>query len=210
MKKVLFKIILCILRFFFHRQILSRIYDFRVHCYTEWIKTYFKSCGDTCSFHGFSLLKNPQYISIGNNVYIGKGVVFETYDKYLDDTFSPQVSIGDNSSFGDGGHLTCINGVTISNNVRIGRKVFITDNAHGASNRALLDIRPNIRPLYSKGPVFIEENVWIGEMVCIMPNVRIGRGSIIGANAVVTKDVPPYCVVGGNPARIIKNIQDGD
>ena len=43
-------------------------------------------------------------------------------------------------------------------------------------------------------------------MVCIMPGVRIGKGSIIGANAVVTKDVPPYCVVGGNPAKLIKNL----
>ena len=46
-------------------------------------------------------------------------------------------------------------------------------------------------------------------MACIMPGVTIGRGSIIGANAVVTHDVPPYCVVGGNPAKIIKNLQQG-
>lgn len=106
----------------------------------------------------------------------------------------------------DHGHISCVNKVVIGNNVRMGKKVFITDNAHGASERSLLDIRPNLRPLYSKGPVIIEDNVWIGEMVCIMPGVTIGHGSIIGANAVVTKDVPPYCVVGGNPAKIIKQL----
>ena len=65
----------------------------------------------------------------------------------------------------------------------------------------------NMRPMYSKGPVVIEDNVWIGEMVCILPNVRIGKGSIIGANAVVTKDVPANALVGGNPARVIKIIE---
>ena len=121
--------------------------------------------------------------------------------------FSPYFQIGDHSSFGDNGHISCINKIIIGNNVRIGRKVFITDNAHGASKKELLDIRPNLRPLYSKGPVIIGDSVWIGEMVCIMPNVNIGQGAIIGANAVVTKNVPPYCVVGGNPARIIKDLR---
>lgn len=45
------------------------------------------------------------------------------------------------------------------------------------------------------------------DRLCIMPNVNIGQGAIIGANAVVTKDVPPYCVVGGIPARIIKDLR---
>jgi acetyltransferase-like isoleucine patch superfamily enzyme len=62
------------------------------------------------------------------------------------------------------------------------------------------------RPLYSKGEVVIEDDVWIGEMACIMPGVRIGRGTVIGAGAVVTKSMPPYCVVGGVPAVVIKNM----
>ena len=52
--------------------------------------------------------------------------------------------------------------------------------------------------------MIIEDNVWIGEGVVIMPNVRIGRNAIVGANAVVTKDVPADCVVGGIPARVIR------
>jgi len=50
--------------------------------------------------------------------------------------------------------------------------------------------------------------VWIGENVCVLPNVRIGRNSIIGANSVVIKDVPPYSVVAGNPVKLIKKISD--
>ena len=54
--------------------------------------------------------------------------------------------------------------------------------------------------------MIIEDNVWIGEGVAIMPNVTIGANSIIGANSVVTKDIPKNSVVAGNPARVIKNI----
>lgn len=53
-------------------------------------------------------------------------------------------------------------------------------------------------------PVIIEDNVWIGARVCILPGVTIGEGSVIGACAVVPKSVPPYSVVIGNPARVVK------
>ena len=60
--------------------------------------------------------------------------------------------------------------------------------------------------MYSKGGIHIEKNVWIGNNVCILSSVNIGKGAIIGANSVVTHDVPPYCVAAGNPARIIKKL----
>ena len=63
---------------------------------------------------------------------------------------------------------------------------------------------PLKRPIVSKGPVRIGDNVWIGDKATILPNVSIGNGAIIAANAVVTKDVPPYSVAAGNPAKIIK------
>lgn len=88
-----------------------------------------------------------------------------------------------------------------------GKKVLITDNAHGESTPDLLDLAPIKRPLYSKGPVYIEDNVWIGEKASIMPGVRIGKGSIIASNSVVTKDIPPYCVAAGIPAKVIKQIK---
>jgi maltose O-acetyltransferase len=64
------------------------------------------------------------------------------------------------------------------------------------------------RPMQLQGawskPVVIEDDVWIGTRSVILPGVRLGRGAIVGAGAVVTKDVPPYAIVGGNPARVIK------
>jgi maltose O-acetyltransferase len=53
-------------------------------------------------------------------------------------------------------------------------------------------------------PIVIDDDVWIGARVIILPGVHIGTGAVIGAGAVVTKDVPAYAVVGGNPARVIK------
>ena len=61
-----------------------------------------------------------------------------------------------------------------------------------------------MRPTTSKGRVVIGNNVWIGDKATILPGVTIGDGAIIAANAVVTKDVPQYSVVGGNPAKVIK------
>lgn len=174
--------------------------------YARWISLEFGKCGKGYAFNKFLKLLNPKCIYVGNNVYIGYHVVLEVYKQYEGQIFEPTLVFGDNSSIGDYGHITCINKVLIGNNVLMGRKVFITDNAHGVSDKQMLEIRPNLRPLSTKGAVVIEDNVWIGEMVCIMPGVTIGRGSIIGASAVVTKDIPPYSVVVGNPGKVIKTI----
>ena len=174
--------------------------------YSLWIQLEFGKVGRNVYIGKIDLLKGAQYISLADNVSISERCIIEVYDSYHEQKFAPILTIGTNSHIGDGGHITCINRVQIGNNVLMGRKIFITDNAHGASERDLLDTAPNKRPLTSKGPVIIEDNVWIGEMVCIMPGVRIGKSSIIGANAVVTKDIPPYSVAAGNPARIVKQL----
>jgi acetyltransferase-like isoleucine patch superfamily enzyme len=97
-----------------------------------------------------------------------------------------------------------VNKIIIGNNLLTGKWVTITDNAHGTTDKEALLSPPIERLLSSKGPVIIGNNVWIGDKATILPGVTIGDGAIIGANAVVTKDVPPYSVVVGNPARIIK------
>ena len=68
-----------------------------------------------------------------------------------------------------------------------------------------MNVQPRLRQLVSKGEVIIEDNVWIGNNVCILGGVRIGMGSIIGANTVVTKDIPPYSIAAGVPAKIISH-----
>ena len=98
----------------------------------------------------------------------------------------------------------------IGKNLLTGRWVTITDNAHGTTNLCDVQVAPATRKLYSKGDVIIGNDVWIGDKATILPGVTIGNGAIIAANAVVTKDVPAYTVVGGNPAKIIKTIENSN
>ena len=80
-------------------------------------------------------------------------------------------------------------------------EVFITDHNHGMTPSSIDDYAS--QPLLV-GSVVIEDNVWIGQRACILPGVTIGKFSIIGANSVVTKDIPPYSLAVGAPARVIK------
>jgi acetyltransferase-like isoleucine patch superfamily enzyme len=151
-----------------------------------------------------AVVKNPQYISIGNNFSAEYNLRLEAWDKYGSQTYAPQIIIGDNVGLGTDVHIGCINKIVIGNNVLIASRIYISDHSHGEITAGALSIPPLKRPLISKGPVIIDDNVWIGEGVCILPNVHIGKNAVIGANAVVTKDVPSNAVVGGNPAKIIK------
>ena len=150
------------------------------------------------------LIVGGKYISIGSNVVLGSGLQLTAWDRFGEQRFTPSIEIGDNVSIGDGAHITAISSIRIGNNVLTGKNILITDNSHGAVTLDELETAPNKRPLFSKGPVVIGDNVWIGEMASILPGVRIGEGSVIGAGAVVTRDVPPRCVAVGNPARIIE------
>ena len=90
-------------------------------------------------------------------------------------------------------------GITIGNGVFIGPKCNLITINH--------DANPENRSATYGRPIVIEDNVWIGINSTVLPGVRIGYGSIIGAQSVVTHDVPPMTVVAGNPARIIKKIE---
>ena len=114
--------------------------------------------------------------------------------------------IGSNCSFGAYNHITAINSIHIGDGCLTGKWVTITDNSHGNIVLSEADIIPDKRPVNSKGPVVIGKNVWIGDKATILAGVHIGDGAIIGANSVVTKDVPSNCVVCGSPAKIVKKI----
>ena len=153
-----------------------------------------------------NLLHGAEYISVGNRCTIGKYVQLTAWSRFKTQQFRPEIIIGDNTSIGDFSHITAINSIRIGRNVLTGKNILITDNAHGESERNSIDTPPKDRPLVSKGGVVIEDNVWIGEKVSIMPGVTIGYGSIIGTGSVVTRDIPTYSVAVGNPAKVIKKL----
>lgn len=113
--------------------------------------------------------------------------------------FTPELTIGDNSGIG----IDCeIYGpVTVGKNVMMGPEVVIYTSGH---NFDRTDIPMMRQGSTEAAPVTVGDDVWIGRRVMIMPGVTVGDGCVIGAGAVVTKDIPPYTVAGGVPARVLK------
>lgn len=116
-------------------------------------------------------------------------------------TYNPKIIIGDGTWIGNHSSIAAIDKVEIGKNVLFAGYVHITDHSHGYEN---IDIPMSRQPLITKGPIIIEDQCWLGFSCEILSGVHIGRHSIIAARAVVTKDVPPYSIVAGNPARIVK------
>jgi acetyltransferase-like isoleucine patch superfamily enzyme len=153
------------------------------------------------------VIVNPQDMIIGKHTNFQRGCVIESYHfQYMEKYGS--LEVGDNCNFGEYTHITTINRVQIGNGVLTGRFVVITDNSHGRDDYSDIDMPPVNREVFSKGATIIEDNVWLGDKVAVLSGVRIGKGAIVAANAVVTKDVPQYTIVAGVPARIIKELYD--
>lgn len=162
-----------------------------------------QKCGRKSYIESPFIMRGGQHIQIGENVRIHKYLQLEAIDNHNGATFAPSIIIGDNVSINYNVHIGACNEVVIEDGVLIASKVFITDHYHGMTDSETLRTPPSERILYSKGKVIIERNAWIGEGVAIMPGVRIGRNAIIGANSVVTHDIPAYAVAAGIPARVI-------
>ena len=163
----------------------------------------FYATGTDCFFQKFNSLHNPNRIVLGNGVRIGRLAVLSVWKKNADE---PLICIGNGVDLGDFIHISAFSRIEIGNGTLTGRFVTITDNAHGDMSVDQLKETPLSRPIVSKGPVIIGKNVWIGDKVTILPAVEIGDGAVIAANSVVTKNVPPYCVVAGNPAKVVRQI----
>jgi maltose O-acetyltransferase len=126
----------------------------------------------------------------GRNINIEKGAYFGD---------GSQIEIGDNS--GIGVNCRVCGPVTIGDNVMMGPDVIILTERHRFGR---LDIPMREQGYDTPAPVVIGDDVWIGTRVIVLPGVSIGKGAVIGAGAIVTKDVPEYAIACGNPARIVK------
>lgn len=174
---------------------------------------------------GFSTVRNKYYFNEfgkgsiiapscsfchAENICVGK---FTTFNKFciletttIDSNLKPIVRIGDNCNFGDYTHITSANKIVIGDGLLTGRFVLISDNSHGNITFEESEVMPISRPVVSSGSIYIGKNVWLGDNVKVLANVSIGDGAIIGAGSVVTKNIPPYSVAVGNPAKVIKQL----
>ena len=157
------------------------------------------------------IIRRPYYIrgwdhiDWGNDLTTGINLRVDAFDYY--NKQDKIIRFGNSVEMNDYVHIAAVKKIWIGNNVLIASKVFITDHNHGSyKNDDLMDSplsKPNTRTLYCE-EVVIEDNVWIGEFVSILPGVTIGTGSIIGSMSVVSKSIPPYCIAVGAPCRVIK------
>lgn len=161
----------------------------------------FKNIGSRTAIRRPILICNPEYISIGRCVSIRDGARLEVV--CLDKDRKPLLSIGDYTNIEQNVHIVCHNKVSIGSNVSITGMCAIVDLTHPYEDVAGTD-KVGDRMLNDDGYVNIGDNTVVGMGVVILPSVTIGRHVIIGANSVVTKDIPDYSVAAGSPAKVIK------
>lgn len=137
-------------------------------------------------------------VVIGNNVSILKGTIIECTGVIND--LGEGITIGNNVGIAQNCFIQVRGNVIIGNNVIFGPNVSIFSENHNYSS---LELPISVQGVTRKG-VIINDGVWLGTRTIIMDGVSIGEGSIVAAGSVVTKDVPPFTIVGGVPANIIK------
>ena len=179
-----------------------------------------KSARKRCLFHkranvGRNLIVCPRsncYSGKKDNISIGNDCLIYGPIYAMDNGV---VTIGDHTCIFEKSFIGSIQSVKIGNCVIISNHVKIYDNNNHPTD-------PQIRhdmcmkgftgedwswSKAAKASVVIEDDVWIGEYASVMKGVTIGRGSVVATHSVVTKDVPPYSVVAGNPARVVKHLK---
>lgn len=155
--------------------------------------------GPNITFGANPRFMNTKSMHFGKSVHFGVCSRLECYGGFANDG-SPKLKIGNGSSFGDYCHIGVSNSVTIGKNVLGASGILIIDHNHGNPKADLETSEvsdPKSRPLISKGPIFIGDNVWIGEGAIILGGSKIGSGAIIAANSIVKDEIKERSIYFG-------------
>ena len=182
----------------------------------------FAACGTGVVFGRGIILRHPGRVQLGQQVVLGEGVTLDGRSSSVEIS----LAIGDDVMIADHCTLSCKEGklqigdrvglgtqaiiqstqqcsVVIGNDVIIGPSCYVV----GGGNYQLDNPDELIRTqdIRADGGCIIEDNVWLGAKVLVLDGADIGHGSVVAAGAVVTREIPPYCICAGVPARIIKH-----
>jgi len=171
---------------------------------TQYIRAVLKSCGRNFRLESGARVLHPEFISISDDVTINSYIWFSVVPLTGGEN-APSLEIGKGAYIGRFVTIACTNRIVIGQDVMISDRVFITDTFHGFSD---ISMPVSQQPLYSPGVVEIGHGTWVGIGACILPNVRVGKNCVIGANAVVTHDIPDYHIAVGVPARISRRVDE--
>jgi acetyltransferase-like isoleucine patch superfamily enzyme len=151
---------------------------------------------DHCEINGLS----QKGLTFGDKVTIGSYAIIRPTNLYGGEA-GLGLKVGNNSSIGPYGYIGCSGYIEIGDNVMISPRVSIYSENHNFEDSE----RPMIEQGVTRSFVKIEDDCWIAANSILLAGVTVGKGSIVAAGAVVTKDVPPFSIVAGNPAQVIKS-----
>jgi lipopolysaccharide O-acetyltransferase len=157
-------------------------------------------------FSNGALIRRPFYIrnqgqlDIGVGFLTGPGVIVDVIGE------KARLTIGNDVKLNHRVHIACALDINIGHRVLMASNVYISDHGHGSYSGDVHTnpiIPPNERELISSR-VVIGDDCWLGQNVCILPGVTLGKSVVVGAGSVVTKDIPDNSIVAGVPAKVIK------
>lgn len=178
--------------------LLKRIWRLRYRLYCLWWRCQFQSFGKKSVIVSPLSIDGKENIRVGNRVFIA----YKTWLAALPHTgeSSCLLEFQDGVVIGHFNHIYATKKIVLEKDVLTADRVYISDNLHGYED---ISIPIKEQPIVQHGEVVIGEGTWLGENVCVL-GAKIGKHCVIGANSVVTKNVPDYCVAVGIPARIVK------
>lgn len=158
-------------------------------------------------------LIHPELMEIGDDVYLGPNSMLNCITEYPSPvmqppgeveivSYEPRIVIGNKVSATAGLQVGACMEIIIEDDVLFASNVHMTDGFHGYSH---VDLPYKFQPMWQISPIHIKRGSWIGQNVVISPGVTLGEMAIIGANSVVTRDVPDYSIAVGAPAKVIKS-----
>lgn len=172
---------------------------------------FISSCGiNSCLYGRTSIRKAGGKISVGDYCLI--------YGTIITECEHSKVKIGSNVFIGGKTLFDCVDSITVDDDVLISYDCVLADSdnhsiSYSIRKRDLADWKKSQQHNWqttSSGPIKLSKGSWIGARTIILKGVEIGEGSIVGAGSVVTKNVPPWTIVAGNPARIIREIPENE